>query len=216
MAQSLHRPLVSFEKEGSMRRHRSVHVIHGFQIMNNGRRLPWSKPKFHVNAIATFIIFAMVAIVALSGCGGNDKPPIPTITKTPSREDIIQAVRRSVEGKTYRVMTERQESKLHTCTQFDVDLDPYMPHNPELAKCPYVGKTYTTWETVAEPETRTCKPLPGPEYGWQVEKLDDDRWRVSLSGSVWDVEKLDGASASAGEYIKVSSFTFAIQGAQDC
>jgi len=162
------------------------------------------------------IIFIILGSTVLVGCGGSNQPSIPTITTTPSREDIIQAIRRSVDGKTYSVTTEHQESQLHTCSQFDVDLDPYMPHNPELAKCPSVGATYTTWETVTGREAPSCQPLPDPEYGWYIEEVGQNRWRVSLSGSEWSVEKLDGASANAGDYIKVSGFSFAIQAYQDC
>jgi len=200
-----------------MQHNRQIGVLHGFQASSDGRRSCVRRPKHHTAGITAFIIVTMIAIVVLGGCGGGgSQPPIPTITADPSREDIIQAVRRSVEGKTYTVMTVRQESRLHTCSQYDVDFDPYMPRNPELAKCPYVGATYTTWESVTEPETRTCDSLPGPEYGWRVEELGNDRWRVSQSGSVWDVEKLDGSSASVGEVVRVSSFSFAIKPHQDC
>ena len=125
-------------------------------------------------------------------------------------------MRRSVEGKTYTVTTSRQEPKTHTCSEYDVDRDPYMPHNPELAKCPRVGATYTTWETVPERQTRRCEPLPGPEYGWHVQEAGADKWQVSLGGSVWDVEKLSGAATSAGKQITVSNFAFSINPHQDC
>lgn len=190
-----------------------------FWIVSNDRKAARSKRGLPAKALGVLIIFIILGSTVLVGCGGSNQPSvpsIPTITTTPSREDIIQAIRRSVDGKTYSVTTEHQESQLHTCSQFDVDLDPYMPHNPELARCPSVGASYTTWETVTERETRSCQPLPDPEYGWYVEEVGQNRWKVSLSGSEWSVEKLDGASASAGDYIKVSGFSFAIQAYQDC
>lgn len=199
-----------------MQSNKRINLVHWFQILNDRRVTPRSGGRRNTKAMTLFIIFAMLSSIVLIGCGGNDRPTIPTITTTPSREDIIQAVRRSVEGKTYLVTENQQESTLHTCSQIDVDLDPYMPHNPELAKCPYVGATYTTWETVTEHQTRNCESLPDPEYGWYVKEIGKDKWQVSLSGREWNVEKLDGASASAGEYIKVSGFTFAIQAYQDC
>ena len=74
----------------------------------------WSKSKLHTQAITAFIIAILLAVVVLGGCGKNDKPSIPTLTTAPSREDIIQAVQRSVEGKTYTVPTQSQEPRLKT------------------------------------------------------------------------------------------------------
>jgi hypothetical protein len=144
--------------------------------------------------------------------------PIPTFTTSPSREDVIQAVRRSVNGKTYSVPSSQQEQVSHTCSQIDVDFDPYMPNNPELAKCPYVGATYMTWETVNQSETRTCEALPDSDAGWYVEEISDNKWRVSLYASMWEVEKLDGASANVEDYVEVSGFVFVVKPYpyQDC
>ena len=175
----------------------------------------------HSSAIVAFVLVSLVVGLVLAGCGSNDENsiatlpiPIPTFTKNPSQEDIIEAVRRSVNGKTYSVSvpSSRQESVEHTCSQMDVDLDPYMPHNPELARCPKVGATYKTWITVDESETqtRTCEPLPEQDAGWHVEEAGDNKWRVSINGSTWDVEKLDGASANVGEYVAVSDFAFMV------
>jgi hypothetical protein len=194
---------------------KQVSMIHGFQAIYDR-----SRPKRQVAAIAAFFIITTIAIVVLGGCGGgsggNNRPSRPAVTSDPSREDIIQAVRRSVQGKTYVVRTAEQEARTHICSQYDVDLDPYMPRNPELAKCPRVGATYTTWEPVSKQETRTCDALPSPEYGWYVEEINNNRWRVSHSGSVWDVEKRDGGSASVGEFVTVSGFSFLIKPHQDC
>lgn len=182
--------------------------------------IAWARRVLRFRQSLATMVLALVIIVissALGGCGNDDEYPVPNYTTNPSREDIIQAVRRSVEGKTYTAASSRQESIVRTCDQMDVDFDPYMPGNPELAKCPYVGATYTEWETVYENEILTCEPLPDVEdAGWYLEEISDNRWRVSLFGSVWEVEKLDGASASVGEYVEVSGFTFAIFSQQDC
>lgn len=174
-----------------------------------------SKIVTHMHLIQRFLI-VFITVVVLTACGSKDSPSIPTITSDPTRTDIIEAVRDSVNGKTYTATIFRDEAVFHTCSQMDVDMDPYMPHNPELAKCPSVGATYTTWETYTEYETRTCEALPGPEYGWYVEELGDDKWRVTYSGSVWDVEKLEGGAASMGDTVHVSGFVFKITAYQDC
>jgi hypothetical protein len=92
--------------------------------------------------------FISVLIVhGVNGCSKGNRGPEPIIEAgdaEPSREDLIQAVRNSVAGKEYveQVAKTRsvphQEEVVHTCTQYDVDLDPYAKHNPELAKCPRV------------------------------------------------------------------------------
>lgn len=174
---------------------------------------------FHLGHHHAMILIAMAFIAigfVVSGCGGNKNVPVPTYTTTPSRKDIIQAVKRGVEGKTYTVSTSHEEPIIHRCSQQDVDFDPYMPHNPELAKCPSVGATYTEWKTVHENKTLQCAYLPNVDAGWYVESKGDDRWQVSISGSTWDVKKLNGASANTGDYVRVSSFTFMITPHQDC
>jgi len=202
-------------------------VMHHSRLKREKRRVPWSRPgppgetiiqsTSSITLLAT--IFA-ITLALLDGCGGNVRthyvPSTPTVTATPSRENIIEAVRHSVEGKTHVVTAQRQEPQVHRCDQNDVDRDPYMPHNPELAKCPSVGATYTTWQTVTEHQTQRCEPLPGPEYGWHVQELGDDKWRVSLGGSSWDVQKLSGAAAKGPEQVNVSSFEFSINPHQDC
>ena len=180
-----------------------------------------------VQAVTRLVVFAIIVLIVTIACGGGgggaggggrigggadaDKPPI---TPEPSREDIIQAVRRSVEGKTYTENVSQQEPTTRMCSEMDVETDPYMPRNPELAKCPRVGAPYTTWQTVTKPEVRECKSLPGPESGWNVQALPPDRWRVSRGASVWDVEKTSGRRVEKA--VTVSSFTFAITPHQNC
>ncbi len=182
------------------------------RVKRDERGSRWSRP-----GLATI---CTVALALLAGCGGAGSPryapSTPTVIAPPTRENIVEAVRRNVEAKTHDVTTHRQEPKVHTCSDYEVASDPYMPHNPELAKCPRVGATYTTWETVPERQTRRCEPLPGSEYGWHVQDVSHDKWLVSLGGSSWDVEKLSGAATSADKPINMSSFAFAITPHQDC
>lgn len=119
-------------------------------------------------------------------------------------------------GSTYTVTVYEQRQVTRRCSQLDVDLDPYMPRNPELAKCPRVGATYHEWESVPVQEQRDCQPLPATTSGWSVQPTGSDRWRASYGGSTWNVEKLSGGSASQGDTIRVSSFTFSIVPNQDC
>jgi hypothetical protein len=124
---------------------------------------------------------------------------------TPTSEDIINAVRRSVSGKTYTVSTTKQERKAHYCGQKD-----------NSGRCPYAGAIYYTYAGVPVRETRTCNPLPEPQFGWSVQTAGEDRWRVINSGSAWDVEKTDGSATQAGELIRISRFAFRIHPHQDC
>jgi hypothetical protein len=123
-------------------------------------------------------------------------------TKKPSNQDLIQAVRSYVNGKTrtetqtYTEQVTEMQPERHSCTQTQVDADPHATSNPELAKCPHFGATYEKLVPVNVPETRTrtviqkCETLS--EYGWNVQKLDNDTWRVSHSRGVWDVNKVKG------------------------
>lgn len=150
-----------------------------------------------------------------TGNGNSTSPPTSgtePVRSEPTREEIIEAVRRGVNGKKYEETVYRQEQVTHTCTQQDVDLDPRMPNNPELAKCPRVGATYTRWERVPKTETRECPQLP--TSGWNVRKVREDHWRVSRGGSIWDVEKTGGAAVE--QVINVSGFSFSIAPHQKC
>jgi hypothetical protein len=182
---------------------------------------------------ATLVCFMTIPLVFFStGCSspsnGDHKSSSEPITTEPSQADLVQAVRNSVNGKTYsRTSTAskpvmRYERRAHFCSQLDVDRDPYMPRNPELAKCPRVGHTYWTNEPVTETEPQTvtetlrCPTLPGPEFGWSVVQVSDDTWQVSVSGSTWDVTKVDGGAVGVPGVVRVSKFTFTIKPHQDC
>ena len=167
-----------------------------------------------------FVLLCLLAVVILSACEDNSssssKPPV--VSKEPSENDITEAVRRSVNGKTYQVETTKQRNAYRTCSQQDVDLDPNMPRNPELARCPRVGHRYQVTESYTVTETRRCSSLPqaGAEYGWRVADNGKDRWRVSNTGRVWDVSLLGGGAVNIEDAVKVSSFTFKIEPHQDC
>lgn len=176
----------------------------------NPSKFQQAKRKPRRRLIAAICMALLITGLLLVGCGGGSKAPIPTISKEPTRDDIIQAVRRSVNGKTYQDTETQQEARWHTCSQIDVDRDPYMPHNPELARCPYEGARYTTYETVTDRVTRKCKSLPDAQFGWHVEKTSDNHWRVTQSGKEWRVRKLEGGSANVGDTVRVSSFRFLI------
>jgi hypothetical protein len=145
-----------------------------------------------------------------------NEPTPPPITHEPSNNDLIQAVRNSVAGKTYAESVPRTEQQPHTCSQMDVETDPYAQHNPELAKCPSAGHVYYAPVTTWVDEQRPCASLPDPSFGWSVMPLRENLWRVSQSGSSWDVEKLEGQAANAGNAIRFSDFAFAITAHQKC
>ncbi len=137
-----------------------------------------------------------------------------TVTREPelARTDVIEAVRRGVAGKTYSETVYEQVEDSWRCSQIDVDLDPYMPRNPELAKCSHVGDTYTVWESVASEELRSCPAAPDAEDpGWYVQALADDQWRVSHGSSRWTVTKLAGGWVGAEGVVTVSSYQFGIK-----
>ncbi|MDM9384150.1 hypothetical protein QUB80_26085 [Chlorogloeopsis sp. ULAP01] len=162
---------------------------------------------------------AVISMIAIGGCSqgnGSFDQPTPPISTDPSREDVIQAVRNSVRGKTYTVEVPEQKSVQRTCSPIDVNNDIHAPRNPELARCPRVGATVQTWKTVYVSKTQTCEEPPGAEFGWLVNDIGDDTWRVSQAGSVWIVKKLEGASAGVKDVIRVSGFTFTIEPQQDC
>jgi hypothetical protein len=49
-----------------------------------------------------------------------------------------------------------------------------------------------------------------------VQDVEDDKWRVSRAGSVWDVEKVKGNATNVGKSARVSDFTFEITPHQPC
>lgn len=177
---------------------------------NRGARTRRWSTVTRANTLTLVAPVVVVTLCLIGGCGGNHaRPSSPEgpVSETPSRENIIEAVRHSVEGKTYEVTTQSEPTR-HTCEQFDVNVHRY--------GCSFVGQPYTTSETVPQHQTKHCGPLPGPDYGWQVTETGSDKWRVSQAGSVWDVEKLNGAAINGGEAVNVSSFSFSIHPHQNC
>jgi hypothetical protein len=144
-----------------------------------------------------FLIITMAIVIA--ACNDNSQEP--------SREDIIQAVRNHVGGKTYSKTVKKDVPRTHTCSQIEVNIDP---------RCPFPGATYSINESKTVTETHTCSSLPGPEAGWSVTSTGNDTWRVSHAGSAWDVTKADGRAAGAEGVIRVSEFAFKIKPQQDC
>jgi hypothetical protein len=199
-----------------MQRRRRFESAHGLQDSWDATEPYQSRFRIKRVAIARPIIVAVLVVVLLIGCGCGDEPSVPDVATEPSRDQIIQAVRQSVQGKTHTVTVPRQTQTWRTCSQTDVDLDPYMPGNPELARCPYQGATYPVWQTVYERETRSCDPLPGPGYAWSVRDMGFDRWRVSLSGSTWEIKRVSGGAAALGERVQISGFVFTVEAHQDC
>ena len=124
---------------------------------------------------------------------------------TPTNTDIVNAVRQFVSGKTYTVYTTKQGNTPHYCS-----------HKDNSGHCPYAGAIYYTFQRVPVTETRTCNPLPDSQLGWSVQQTGEDSWRVTNSGSAWDVEKIDGSTTQAGEVMRFSRFAFQIQSHQDC
>ena len=168
----------------------------------------------------TVCAFCLVLALALVACSkGNTRaftPPIPRQTEEPSQADLIQAVRNSVAGHTYPQPVSHTEWKTHVCSQYDVDLDPNAKHNPELARCPYAGKTYSVSEVVSTTESRPCQSSSAPDSAWSVQSYGNDSWRVSVYGSAWDVTKLTGQANSVGDAVRVSQFAFSIKPHQPC
>lgn len=157
-----------------------------------------------------------VSLMVLSGCSWDKDTNEPLITAEPSRSDLIQAVRNSVRGKTYTMEVPEQRAVQHTCSQVDVDLDIHAKHNPELARCPHVGATYQTQETVYVSQLQPCQEPSGSDDSWSVNEMGEDTWHVSQAGRVWIVRKIEGSSANIGDIVRVSGFAFAIEPQQAC
>jgi hypothetical protein len=79
-----------------------------------------------------------------------------------------------------------------------------------------VGATHWVPETTTVNQQRACPQLPGREFGWAVERVNADSWRVSNAGSVWDVSKLGGNAVNQGNSIRIANFSFVISAHQKC
>jgi len=150
-----------------------------------------------------------------SNSGSSNNAPV-IVSSDPDRSDIINAVRRGVNGKTYTERVVRWETVRRTCSQMDVETDIYMPNNPELAKCPRVGATYTEQQSYTETMTQRCAALPDASASWSVQETGSDRWRVGYGGRLWNVELISGSASNLGDVVQVSSFSFVITTNQDC
>ena len=162
------------------------------------------------------LIYSAVLAGAVTACSDAGGEPV-TVTGDPTRADVIEAVRLGVAGKTYTETAYGEVPRSRTCSQIDVDLDPYMPGNPELATCSYVGDTYTVWDSVTSQEVRSCPAPPdADDSGWYVESLADDQWRVSHGTSRWMVSKLAGGAVGVEGAVTVSSYQFGVQADRVC
>lgn len=178
-------------------------------------------------------LVAVACFILAMAAGGCSRRPSSKHTEQiqpefgePSREDLIEAVRNSVAGKSYTETVQqtksvpRTERRAHTCTQYDVDLDINAKRNPELAKCPHAGATYWVDETVYVnettdvPQTRICESLPGPESGWSVMPSGNDTWRVSYAGKSWDVKKESFKGVPGA--VSIKRFEYTIKSNQPC
>ncbi len=147
---------------------------------------------------------------------GRTKTLAPQPSDEPSREDVIEAVRKNVEAKNYSESVPQSQRQSHTCNQYNVDADPNAKNNPELASCPRVGATYWTTETIYVNQSVHCQSLPGPQLGWAVNQRTSNSWLVSYSGSAWDVSKVEGTSVNVGDSVHVSKFSFLVVAHQKC
>lgn len=173
--------------------------------------------------MSKFSIYMMLPTLASTlAWSCSNKPVAPSqghedhrIEEGPARDDLINAVRYSVESKTTVQKSPQRRGVQHSCTQYDVDLDPNAKRNPELARCPRVGAIYETFDTVYVDQAVRCVSLPAPSPAWNVSQLRPDSWRVTYGGSSWIVTKLNG-SANNASGIRISSFYFSVVANQAC
>jgi hypothetical protein len=172
-----------------------------------------------VLTFGTFLVISSCDTNHSQSRGKNKKVPKVTISDNPSRDDLIRAVRNHVSGKTYSKTTYERRQISRTCSQVDVDLDIHAKRNPELARCPYVGATYWYSKNVPVQKKYNCRMPPPPGHNWYVQKISSNKWRVSNSGSKWDLIKISSKSVGVDViYINVrgSRNAFRIYAHQDC
>jgi hypothetical protein len=182
-------------------------------------------PKNTGNIIVQFATIAILAFFPSNNLHaglidwlfGEEKAPRIEKSDEPSRDDLIKAVQNHVASKTYEKTTHKVEQRPRRCSQIDVDLDPHAKRNPELAKCPYVGATYFVSETVPVRRRYECKRPP--DHGWSVQKIGSEKWRVSNSGSTWDLTKISSKSVDVDViyiHVRGSKSAFKIAAHQEC
>lgn len=154
------------------------------------------------------------------GCESERPRPAPTppvrVSATPSDDDLVRAVRSHLSGKAYVEQGWTFETRRRTCSQVQVDMDIHAKHNPELARCPYVGASYEDRVRVPTTTRKPCPSPPGPGPHWLVSKAGSSTWRVSTGGRVWEVTKVTGGSASAKDVVTVGAWQFTIRAHQEC
>jgi len=128
-------------------------------------------------------------------------PPKPQASSQPSRDELIEAVRSSVNGKTYPETVLKPQEQTRPCTPTDARYHTY--------GC-VTGGTYRVTVQVPTTEYRPCPTLPGPDPSWNVQSLGNNKWRVSRTTSRWDVEQTAGSPAKAGGAVTAGSFSFSI------
>jgi len=156
-----------------------------------------------LNALIRIASVSLLLVVE-GACGVPGAP----LHGEPSREHLIQAVRSSASGRTYTEPVTQPRSQSRTCTSVDA--------RTHRHGCAVAGQTYQVMVPVTTTETRQCPTLPGPDSNWNVQAQGDDKWRVSRSGSVWDVEKLSGQQVKAGTGFTAGGFSFSVVPRQRC
>jgi hypothetical protein len=178
------------------------------------------RPRF---GVALLIAFLSVA------CDGKQtassrRPTAQSVSDEPSTEELINAVRSYLSSK---MMVEQRGpndvpghwvSERHSCSQLDVDRDPYMPQNPELAKCPRVGAVRETRLWKAGESTHASKlpcPVPAAGPGWDVRTSGDD-WEITYGGRRWKLRKASGSAVGVEGVVRVAAFVLSVTSFQEC
>ena len=172
-------------------------------------------------------IFA-AAIVSLSAtfvaCKRQEPPqvtpPMPAKPAAeeagPTQSDLIEAVIQAAAGETTVRTKYRQVQTSHVCSDMDVARDPYMPKNPELARCPRRGHRYNVSHSEPYQEQVACPHVPDSKGAWSVVKLGEDHWRISTGGRSWQVAKLSGSQTPPGNVVQLSSFRLSVVAEHGC
>lgn len=180
-------------------------------------------------AIGVIIISASCRkSVAPSAEVSGETAPAVAVRREPSNDELIDAAVHAASADTTTRVRYRTASEQRSCTEMDVATDPYMPHNPELARCPEVGRRYTV--TTQEPyqEQVKCPAPPREHQYWSVNPAGENVWRVSSGGRSWTVTQQGGAAvttvqgegssvpSSSNREVKVSDFVFSVISDQGC
>ena len=134
------------------------------------------------HAVATCVACAMLIACNKSSddnrvSSGSARAPTPR-SDSPTNGELIDAVVRAAANDKKTTTRHRHIERTHVCSEYDVARDPYMPKNPELAKCPRVGRRYSVRESQPYTEEVRCPALPTSHGAWTVTRLRDDQWRL--------------------------------------